>query len=264
MFKEFLGIEEDETLQDKEDAKRILTNMKLCDPCNIENFFCQAKEYYYSVKNSVGLLNIIFAKLPFAMANFIQNKTKEKEKVTLGMTERYAREYRQYLCIKKSEKPYIEKVNIKCCKQLDDVPQEYGCTPKRCRKPIYKYKRPYKKFNKYKRKYYPRKYNTYKKPWKNRYQNRYRKRNTSYKNPKYCPKGKKNCRCWKCQEEGHYANECPQNDKYKDNKLKMIYSIGYEPIEEEYEEGEIIEYDTYSLESYEESESEEDTDSEHE
>ncbi|CAH1435989.1 unnamed protein product [Lactuca virosa] len=51
-----------------------------------------------------------------------------------------------------------------------------------------------------------------------------------------CPQGKKKCRCWICNEEGHYANECPNRKKYPD-KVKVLQATnngGYEAIEEEY------------------------------
>lgn len=54
---------------------------------------------------------------------------------------------------------------------------------------------------------------------------------------KYCPKGKKNCRCWICSEEGHYVNECPNRAQYPE-KIKInqdLEEIGYEQVEEVYE-----------------------------
>ena len=51
-------------------------------------------------------------------------------------------------------------------------------------------------------------------------------------------KGKKNCRCWICNEEGHYANECPNRKKHdeKARMLETVYSLGFLPIEEPYED----------------------------
>lgn len=51
---------------------------------------------------------------------------------------------------------------------------------------------------------------------------------------RFCPKGKSNCRCWLCDQTGHYANECPDKNKYQDKKqlLKLLWEQGYEPVEE--------------------------------
>lgn len=57
------------------------------------------------------------------------------------------------------------------------------------------------------------------------------KKNTS------CPQGKKKCRCWIRNEEGHYANECPNRKKYPDkvNVLQIANNGGYETLEKEYD-----------------------------
>lgn len=64
----------------------------------------------------------------------------------------------------------------------------------------------------------------------------WRKRNFHKKKDekdKSCPMGKKKCRCCLCQEEGHYANECPKKkNSEKTQVLKLAYNLGYEPIED--------------------------------
>lgn len=57
----------------------------------------------------------------------------------------------------------------------------------------------------------------------------------------FCPQGKKDCKCWLCHQEGHYANECPnkksfqQDDKRrKDLKiLDLAYKMDLLPISSE-------------------------------
>ncbi|MFS7926912.1 putative transcription factor interactor and regulator CCHC(Zn) family [Helianthus anomalus] len=36
----------------------------------------------------------------------------------------------------------------------------------------------------------------------------------SKEKPKVCPQRKKKRRCWICFKEGHYANECPNRQKF--------------------------------------------------
>nr|WPF45133.1 coat protein [Hibiscus soymovirus] len=252
IFEEFFGYLPNESyIANKDDVVKVLSNMKLCDPCNLENFFCQVREQYYLLKENqrTDLLAIVKSKLPYPMVKYIEeqltNPLRRSRVQTLGLIERFAKEYRQNLCISKVERRYIDKVDIRCCKKLEEVPQEYGCS-----KP---YKRKHKKYFK---RYKPRRYKTYRKPWKSYYKKRFRKQLSPKKKNKYCPSGKKNCRCWLCQEEGHYANECPNKDKYKNknNKLKMIFALGFEPIEENIQTDEEIDFDLYSLESETESE----------
>lgn len=188
------------------------------------------------------------------MLTYITNKINTQTEVqtkTLGLVERYAIEYRQNLCLKKIERKYIDNVNPRCCKKLEDVPQEYGC------------ERPYRKHRKRKHRFHRkyRKYRTQGKPWKKIYSKRFR-RPTKHTNKKYSPKGKKNFRCWKCQEIGHYANECPKENRKAESRLHMVNALGFEPIEDIYSDNETIDFDTYGLvdssdsESYTESETE--------
>ncbi|GKA14401.1 putative transcription factor interactor and regulator CCHC(Zn) family protein [Tanacetum coccineum] len=69
---------------------------------------------------------------------------------------------------------------------------------------------------------------------------KYFKKSSKEPPEKYCPKGKekKKCRCWTCNEEGHYSNECPKKDQYP-TKVKMCriaFLQGYEPLEDIYED----------------------------
>ena len=100
-------------------------------------------------------------------------------------------------------------------------------------------KRKYKKYHKYenkkfryKNKYFrPRRKKWYKREkGKNYYKEKEKK---TMNNEKYCPQGKKNCKCWLCHEIGHYANECPNKKSYKKEVkyLNQISAIGLVPIE---------------------------------
>ena len=74
----------------------------------------------------------------------------------------------------------------------------------------------------------------------------YFRRNKKYPKKNSCPKGKKTCTCWLCNEEGHYANECPKKKDSKKETLKLIWEVGFEPIESDIDsdESSIFEYTT--------------------
>jgi hypothetical protein len=53
--------------------------------------------------------------------------------------------------------------------------------------------------------------------------------------PKYCPQKKKDCKCWICQEVGHYSYECPntKNNKAQVRVLEEIMDLEHlAPIED--------------------------------
>ena len=45
------------------------------------------------------------------------------------------------------------------------------------------------------------------------------------------PSKKKDCRCWLCHEEGHYANKCTKKGEKKRTEVLKIAYLGYEPLE---------------------------------
>ncbi|KAL2460949.1 orf y [Abeliophyllum distichum] len=51
---------------------------------------------------------------------------------------------------------------------------------------------------------------------------------------KFCPQNKKNCRCWLCNESGHYANECPARLGNED-RVRLLTTFekeGFYPVED--------------------------------
>lgn len=149
--------------------------------------------------------------------------------MSLGLAMKIVSEEINSICELSKKQKRLKKFNKKCCSFLAEPTTEFGCKPeKKFHKKKFSKKKFYKKksFKKYKRKFTPGKY--FKKP------------NKTGK-AKFCPKGKKNCRCWICSEEGHYANECPNRKQFPNQvKLLEIAEInGFEPIEEvfkDYEE----------------------------
>ncbi|KAL1176049.1 hypothetical protein V6Z11_A04G132000 [Gossypium hirsutum] len=120
-----------------------------------------------------------------------------------------------------------------CCDpSLIDIPTRWGCRPQKDYRKSYKtYK---KKYRRYRKRFSPRKYKKYKRQYRKkkgfRKKGRHKRKNSydelrdnnyrdSNKKQQDCPRKKKDCRCWLCKEEGHYANECPQRYKKENNKI---------------------------------------------
>lgn len=112
---------------------------------------------------------------------------------------------------------YSEKVS--CDKQDLELPGRYGCDKRHCEKKK-------KKSRKYKKYYYKKKsYQKYPRYKKRRY---FRKRKPERK---YCPTGSTSCRCWLYNEEGHYANNCPnrkEKGKGDTKETPKKYEKGFE------------------------------------
>jgi len=62
------------------------------------------------------------------------------------------------------------------------------------------------------------------------------------------PTGKKDCKCWLCKEEGHYASECPQKKSLKRDgeQIRIALSYGLIPLESYTEAESVYEYDLES------------------
>nr|AFL90603.2 coat protein [Blueberry red ringspot virus]AFL90604.2 coat protein [Blueberry red ringspot virus]AJM71346.1 coat protein [Blueberry red ringspot virus] len=268
IYQEFLGgmSTQRATAADKHDQERvkyILHKMKICDMCEFEEFYCQFIHYYYMLESSErsAYMNVFIQKLPYPLSKTINDEFQNQKNAnlipdTLGGIAKVIRAYILLQCTKEQEK--MQLINVtKCCPKFEYIPHKFGCSPnssRRGRKPT---KKP-----KYSR-YYKRRYHTFK-PWykkkryrmyKRKYQPKYRQRYWKNKSTqKYCPKGKKDCKCWICQEDGHYANECPNKDKRRDKVklLEQLSQVNLEPIENDI----ISEEELWYLQTDEESEEE--------
>lgn len=154
--------------------------------------------------------------------NSVKNNT---TKYSLGLATKIAKELIAKICEINKLGKKLKKFNKSCCKIAEQQSLTYGCTEK---------KQYFQK--KYKKKY------TWKKKKKSFKPGKYFKKREikPSEKEKFCPKGKKNCRCWICSEEGHYANECP-NRKIYPNKVKFLEEIqelrsDLIPVEDIYDE----------------------------
>ncbi|KAJ9543839.1 hypothetical protein OSB04_023546 [Centaurea solstitialis] len=144
---------------------------------------------------------------------------------SLGFAHRIVKEEVSKFCDLTKKQKKLKAFTKKRCEKVSDQIYDYGS-------------RPTKKKNHKKKKISKYKFRKKKKSFK---PGKYVKKNSSKSSSekqKFCPKGKKNCRCWVCNEERHYANECP-NRKQHSNRFKMletIFSLGYSPIKNPYED----------------------------
>ena len=234
--------------------KYILNKIKLCDMCQFEEFTCQYTTYYYKLEpdERTPYLEIFINKLPYPLSQTIKNEFEKQKSAqlvpnTLGGIIRIIRDYILLQCTQESERNQLSRVT-KCCPKFDYLPHQFGC------KPNYSSRRgriTHKKYNQYNQKkryhkfkpwYKKKRYHMYKKKYNPNYRQKYWKNKNNTQ--KYCPKGKKTCKCWICQEDGHYANECPNNNK-KQEKVKLLNQmtqINLEPIENEIESEEELWY----------------------
>lgn len=150
--------------------------------------------------------------------------TGEIQQTSLSYATKIAKEEIDRICQDRYKQQKLKTISKDCCSILSDF-KNFDIGKKNYTKKKYKNKKKYKSFwKKKRRKFSPGKY--FKKPSKET-----PKKTTS------CPQGKKKCRCWICNEEGHYANECPNRKKYPD-KVKVLQTAnngGYEALEEEYD-----------------------------
>ncbi|CAN1185712.1 hypothetical protein LINPERHAP2_LOCUS37724 [Linum perenne] len=224
-----------------------LTNLRICNMCYLESFICEFKIHYYQVipERRKELDQLFFTKLPISVAQTVEaafNNVVQKEEVpnTLGGRILTLQEWHKRACNEEKVKRQA-KIDL-CCEDFTKKIGKYGCEneTRKIRK-----KRKYEKYKKWR-----------KIPYKNYRKNRFTNPNKYFRNRKqykqkinqkeYCPKGKTNCRCWLCNEEGHYANKCPKkntNNK-KQEILRLAYDCGFEPIESDFDlsDIELIEY----------------------
>lgn len=172
---------------------------------------------------------------------------REIQQTSLSYATKIAKEEIDRICQDRYKQQKLKTISKDCCNILSDF-KDFDIGRKTYTKKKYKDKKKYKSFwKKKKRRFSPGKY-------LKKYLKETPKKNTSW------PQGKKKCRCWICNEEGNYANECPNRKKYLDKvkELQTANNGGYEALEEEYDGIQhvfILHVDTNSSSSSEEDES---------
>lgn len=215
-------------------AKAMLTKMQLCDICELGAFNCAYEKYFYKLDQTewTKYIEMYLMKIPIVgekATNIFKEKAVPPMHMSLGYAMKIVTDEIGTICELNKKQKRLKKFNKKCCSFLTEPTTEFGCKPE---KKFRKKQKPYKKkfykkksFKRFKKKFTPGKY--FKKPTGK---------------AKFCPKGKKNCRCWICSEEGHYANECPNRKQYpeKVKLLEIAHHNGLEPLEEIYSDYEEV------------------------
>lgn len=250
IYTEFLGIDvisnpEKEKIAASEKAEFHLQNMLLCDICKFDAFYCEYEKYYHHLITELQpqYKTYFLNKLPGEWGEKCRSlwqEEKGKYPDTLGGIKRLIDEYIIIECNKRRlAKQLKSKVKICCSSMNPELPGHYGCPDGRKQS----YKRKLKKIDKkskYKRKrYILQKYSRkqYRRQPKSERRRKFfrRKKFSANEKGKYCPSGKAKCKCWLCQEEGHYANACPNKAKQNAKSLNLLQFVmekGYEPIED--------------------------------
>lgn len=229
--------------QQVEKAKWHLDNMIICDMCYFPEFACEYEKYYHQLDDTSKkhYIDVFLNKLPSVIHDKAAKNWKERPpeiSESLAGLIRTVNSIVTKICITRALVNTTEhqKNRICCDSSSYEIPGRYGCS-----KPSSSMKS--KRHKKYYKKYYRKKYGFKRKPKK--YFNKYKNKRTFFKKKRSfrqskdpCPKGKgPNCRCWLCNETGHYANNCPNrtNQKVNSEKIKMLelaYSFKLEPVEE--------------------------------
>ena len=241
----FLGIdyaqnEDFEKALEKQNAELSLTKLQLLDLCHLNDFNCLYEKYLYEIPNDNNqtyrpwVLSYLM-KLPIiskqCIERFNEEATTEYTQSSLAFAIRIAKEEIEKICLNRFQQQKLKRLSKSCCDNIAEM-QDLTIGKKQTffKQKKKKYKK-YKTFYKKKRKpFRPGKY--------------FHKTKNLPKKTNNCPQGKKKCRCWICSEEGHYANECPNRAKHKDQVKMLIsaYTDGFSPLEEEYEEEQQVFY----------------------
>ncbi|XP_031392050.1 uncharacterized protein LOC116204109 [Punica granatum] len=213
----------------------------------------QFKEYYYQLIEPADITayrNLFIDKLPYPVSSVVRERYDHEVEIgavypTLGGIASIVKKHMEEVCLRRKTEKMMKKTRI-CCgpEQGLDIPQQYGCRSLSRRISRKKSSIP-------KKRYRLKRYSGSRPPWKSRSKKQnwksrkffrrgggFRKTNPKRKSldkKRFCPEGKKTCRCWICNEEGHYANECSQRKNRNNNRAQVflgVMSRNYEPIED--------------------------------
>ena len=211
-----------------------MTKIQLHDISLLDKYTCMYESYLYEIPHISEYSQWITAylmKIPIIGESCTERWKKEVtgdvQQTSLAYATNIAKEEIVRICQDRYKQQKLKTISKECCSILSDL-KNFDIGKKTYTKKKYKNKtkKKHKSFwkKKKKRRFSPGKY--FKKSPKEP-----PKKNTS------CPQGKKKCRCWICNEEGHYANECPNRKKYPDivKALQIANDRGYEALEEEYD-----------------------------
>lgn len=256
---EFVGLSKDtapEQVRQREhqEAEFHLQNMTICDPCLIDNFFCEYEKYYHKIMEGSKpyYRDMFLNKIPGILGIECRKNWHNKDASvpnTLAGAKRIIDEYVIKECEYRTKLKQLKLKTKLCCSKLDPkLPGHYGCeqSSNKFSKKKTKYIKSRKRF--YKKKFNRKIYDKTNYSQKRKFFRRKKPENKKSEKAKYCPKGKTSCRCWLCNEEGHYANACPRRqsankkDLHKIKLLEFAFANHLEPIESSNSETESFYY----------------------
>jgi len=241
---------------EQENSRLRLSRLQICDLCELDAFTCDYEEHLFNLPNQewIKYIEDYIRKIPHIGPLVIKEyqELPPINKLSLAVAKNLVKAKLEKICTDRMLAKKTKKVNL-CCSEFLGPETMYGCEtiPK-----LRKWKKKLKKkcrFSKPRRKQYYRDSKKFRKYYnKSRYRRRFFKkpkhksRNTRALNDepetvqpkdkaKYCPQKKKDCKCWICQEVGHYSYECPntKQNKAQARVLEQIMSLEYlAPIED--------------------------------
>nr|GEY85461.1 hypothetical protein [Tanacetum cinerariifolium] len=224
-----------EIINEQDHARRVLTKVQLVNICSLDEYTCIYEKNLYKIPlgEHTQWIEAYLMKIPIISEQTIQRWKNEGNTISqnsLAFATRLAKEEITKICDARYKQKKLKSLSRSCCENTVDME---NLDIDKANKNFYikKFKKKYKTSWKQKRKRFsPGKY--FKKP--------------SNLPEKYCPKGKekKKCRCWTCNEEGHYSNECPNKNQYpaKVKLCRIAFLQGYEPVEDIYDDKQIVFY----------------------
>ncbi|CAA65969.1 hypothetical protein [Strawberry vein banding virus] len=220
-----------------QEARNRLVKLQICNLCSLESFFCDYETNLLKlpIEEWPKYIEEYIRKIPFVGMEVLEEYSKQDSitKGSLGYAHNLIKAYMEKKC--KSLKIKKEIRRNMCCPKFSSPETQYGCKPishKKAKKQKYKqyYKKKYrlrkpKRWTNSRRKYSGRKLFRRK---------RDQKEETSQQSPeekkKFCPQGKTTCRCWICNEIGHFAKDCRNKSANHNKIIEELQSLQLEPV----------------------------------
>nr|QPK39288.1 ORF IV protein [Strawberry vein banding virus] len=219
-----------------QEARNRLVKLQICNLCSLESFFCDYETNLLKlpIEEWPKYIEEYIRKIPFVGMEVLEEYSKQDNitKGSLGYAHNLIKAYMEKKC--KSLKIKKEIRRNMCCPKFSSPETQYGCKPfshKKAKKKKYKqyYKRKYrlrkpKRWTNSRRKYSGRKLFRRKRDQKEE------SSSTTEDKKKFCPQGKTTCRCWICNEIGHFAKDCRNKSANHNKVLEELKTLQLEPV----------------------------------
>nr|QPK39558.1 ORF IV protein [Strawberry vein banding virus] len=219
-----------------QEARNRLVKLQICNLCSLESFFSDYETNLLKlpIEEWPKYIEEYIRKIPFVGMEVLEEYSKQDNitKGSLGYAHNLIKAYMEKKC--KSLKIKKEIRRNMCCPKFSSPETQYGCKPfshKKAKKKKYKqyYKRKYrlrkpKRWTNSRRKYSGRKLFRRKRDQKEE------SSSTTEDKKKFCPQGETTCRCWICNEIGHFAKDCRNKSANHNKVLEELKTLQLEPV----------------------------------